>query len=410
MAKGLWQSVKPSNFKESVRSIFRKAPLPASKDGRHVPLSSARTTLLIDERSKKAFIDNTVNSSRYSIWDFLPRQIFFQFTKLANLYLLIIALLQFVPGLSPTSNYTGIIPLLVMISISISKEGYDDYRRHKLDKAENNNVTRRLAMNGITRKKERNCKPCKQKGKPLPVCQRPWEGLKWQDVKVGDIVQLERDEDVPADMVLLHAESLDGIAYVETAGLDGEANLKPKKPCAPLSRQCKTLPGLIECRARAVVEDPNIDLYEFNGRIEIDNQRLPIDMNGVMLRGSVLRNTESAIGLVVNTGEECRIRMNANKNIRTKAPELQKAVNRVVLIVVFFVLCLVAYVTTTYQVYFVKHFENNAWYLKGAGYILAYSATANVLLLNTFIPLAMCMCFLALAARVYEMQNCADFV
>ena len=44
----------------------------------------------------------------------------------------------------------------------------------------------------------------------------------------GDIIFVKQDEQIPADMVLLSTPDHDGIAFIETANLDGETNLKVK--------------------------------------------------------------------------------------------------------------------------------------------------------------------------------------
>ena len=38
---------------------------------------------------------------------------------------------QLIPGLSPTSWFTTVMPLVCVLLINAVKEGYDDYHRHK---------------------------------------------------------------------------------------------------------------------------------------------------------------------------------------------------------------------------------------------------------------------------------------
>lgn len=59
----------------------------------------------------------------------------------------------------------------------------------------------------------------------------------WKNVNVGDFIRLSRNEIIPADMVLLYSSDLDGICYIETAGLDGETNLKQRQVVRGYSEQ-----------------------------------------------------------------------------------------------------------------------------------------------------------------------------
>jgi phospholipid-translocating ATPase len=178
--------------------------------------------------------------------------------------------------------------------VSISKEGYDDYRRYKLDKKENNRDTQVLRARESTDDHQTIL---------------DWSTTKWQNIRVGDIVKLERDDDVPADLLLLHSEGDHGIAYVETMALDGETNLKSKQALPIIAKQCDTLENLATFRAEIVVEDPNLDLYNFEGKVIVGDETRPLTNNQVIYRGSVLRNTPSMLGMVIFSGEESKIRM-----------------------------------------------------------------------------------------------------
>jgi phospholipid-transporting ATPase len=47
---------------------------------------------------------------------------------------------------------------------------------------------------------------------------------KWLNIKSGELVKILKDEEFPADMVLLKSDKETGIAFVDTMNLDGEVN------------------------------------------------------------------------------------------------------------------------------------------------------------------------------------------
>lgn len=65
--------------------LLRINEIPPSKEGRKIPVGTRGGPPLIDERTGKEYISNTIRSSRYTVWSFLPKQLFAQFSKLANL-------------------------------------------------------------------------------------------------------------------------------------------------------------------------------------------------------------------------------------------------------------------------------------------------------------------------------------
>jgi phospholipid-translocating ATPase len=360
------------------RRILRITEIPPSKDGRHIDLDATRVSPLTDERTNKPYISNTIRSSRYTFWNFFPRQLFAQFSKLANFYFLCVSILQMIPNLSTTGRYTTILPLLFFVALSMSKEGYDDLRRYRLDKEENNRMASVF----------RPSPAASQSDEGDSEASASWAETKWQDIKVGDILKLERDQAFPADVALLHADGPNGAAYIETMALDGETNLKSKQPSPPLAKRCKSNNGLARTQAHFVLEDPNIDLYKFEGKVTVGKETLPLTNNEIIYRGSVLRNTNQVAGMVIYSGEECKIRMNANKNPRIKAPALQTVVNRVVIIIVCFVIALSIFNTVAYQIWS-ENVEDKAWYLTNAGVAFFPILASFIIMFNTMIPLSL---------------------
>ncbi|EME47242.1 hypothetical protein DOTSEDRAFT_69253 [Dothistroma septosporum NZE10] len=371
---------------ERVRKILlRIQDIPPSADGRHVPLGPSRSTPLLDERSGKPYVSNLIRSSKYNAYTFLPRQLFAQFSKLANFYFLCVSILQMIPGLSTTGTYTTIIPLMFFVSLSMAKEGYEDLRRHRLDKAENNKTCNVLLS----------CAPASSTGpeenRRAPVStdsQASWIPVKWQALQVGDVIKLHRDEAVPADIVLLGSKGPNNVAYVETMALDGETNLKPKAPSPDSVDEASGAETSMRSEMHFVVEDPNLDLYNFEGKLTIAGKTSPLTNNEIIYRGSVIRNTPEAYGVVVYSGEECKIRMNANKNPRIKAPSLQAVVNRIVFAIVVFVIALALFNSIAYQ-FWQETTEEKAWYISQAPVSFGPLFTSFIIMFNTLIPLSL---------------------
>ena len=46
--------------------------------------------------------------------------------------------------------------------------------------------------------------------------------IKWSGVKVGQLLKVMSDEDIPADLVTLHCALEDNMCFIKTTNLDGE--------------------------------------------------------------------------------------------------------------------------------------------------------------------------------------------
>ncbi|CCE72554.1 Piso0_000138 [Millerozyma farinosa CBS 7064] len=376
---------------------------------------------LIDERNEEPYCKNIITSSKYSIYSFFPKQLKAQFSKVANCYFMVVAIMQMIPSWSTTGHYTTIIPLLIFMSISMAREAFDDWKRHVHDKEENGKIstiikedeelssfdthsittimTETLPITDSSGNLNSTSSPndIREEGEQdfsyanksiLKRYNLKEYHSKWKNISVGDIVKINEDEWFPADVILLATSDSSQKSYVETMALDGETNLKPKTPHPELSQRCYRVPTLKRTKCLFTVEDPNIDLYNFEGHFTINDETYSLGPDNVVYRGSILRNTSSVLGLVIFTGEETKIRMNNIKNPRTKAPKLQKNINYIVIFMVCVVILLSAFSTMAQRLYF-NEYKEKAWYLYGQDAGVAATLMGFIIMYNTLIPLSL---------------------
>lgn len=174
---------------------------------------------------------------------FIIQNIYEQFHRIANLYFLFIIILQLIPGLSPTGRFSTLLPFAIVIAFSFLKDMFEDMKRRIGDLKTNS-----LMKSTVFRKGS-------------------WREVNWKDVKVGDIIMVKNKERFPCDIVMLSTSQEQGLAYVETASLDGETNLKVKKALDDtIPIQGDEVANLV---GRVVCQKPNKNLHKFNGRLLI---------------------------------------------------------------------------------------------------------------------------------------------
>ena len=189
------------------------------------------------------------------------------------------ALSQIIPYLRIGYTSTYIVPLAVVLSISIGKEAFDDIARRRRDAEANAEPFTVLSMA---------TSPSQGRGsdaEPLEMQKKS------RDIKVGDVLKLEKNQRVPADVVILQIrladsgsvdESADNEAsipaateaFIRTDQLDGETDWKLRLP-SPMSQNVATK-DLIKLRISADAPDKKVN--EFVGTIHLESRSaLPYD-------------------------------------------------------------------------------------------------------------------------------------
>ncbi|XP_008138592.2 phospholipid-transporting ATPase VD [Eptesicus fuscus] len=270
------------------------------------------------EKFSGTYVNNRIRTTKYTLLNFVPRNLFEQFHRAANLYFLFLVVLNWVPLVEAFQKEITMLPLVVVLTIIAIKDGLEDYRKYKIDKQINNLLTK------VYSRKEK---------KYLDCC--------WKDVTVGDFIRLSCNEVIPADMVLLFSTDPDGICHIETSGLDGESNLKQRQVVRGYAEQDSEVDpekfsSRIEC------ESPNNDLNRFRGFLEHSNkERVGLGKENLLLRGCTIRNTEAVVGIVVYAGHETKAMLN-NSGPRYKRSKLERRANTDVLwcVLLLVIMCL----------------------------------------------------------------------
>ncbi|XP_078802202.1 putative phospholipid-transporting ATPase IF isoform X13 [Oryzias latipes] len=254
------------------------------------------------------FADNRIISSKYTVWNFVPKNMFEQFRRIANFYFLIIFLVQLMID-TPTSPITSGLPLFFVITVTAIKQGYEDWLRHKADNEVNGAPVFVVRSGSLVQTRSKN-------------------------IRVGDIVRVAKDETFPVDLVLLSSDRADGTCHITTASLDGETNLKthfsvPETSVCQSVSQLEALQAVVEC------QQPEADLYRFVGRITViqhgEEIVRPLGPENLLLRGARLKNTKEIFGVAVYTGMESKMALNY-KCKSQKRSAVEKSMNTFLII------------------------------------------------------------------------------
>eukprot|EP00276_Gloeochaete_wittrockiana_P010700 CAMPEP_0184644446 /NCGR_PEP_ID=MMETSP0308-20130426/1165_1 /TAXON_ID=38269 /ORGANISM="Gloeochaete witrockiana, Strain SAG 46.84" /LENGTH=1076 /DNA_ID=CAMNT_0027072989 /DNA_START=331 /DNA_END=3561 /DNA_ORIENTATION=- len=278
--------------------------------------------------------------TKYTWWNFLFLCLLEQITRVANFYFLVVGVLFTIDSLTPLppgySRYAVLAALGFVITVSMFREAIEEYRQYRSDKEVNGYTTHAL-----------------RDGK--------FEALRWDQVVTGDIVMVNRDESFCADLVMMTSSGPDGTCYIETANLDGETNLKLKhsvRETYPFDKPdlIQSLRGVIEC------EPPNARLYNFNARINIGNDEIPVNVDNLLLRGANLRNTTWIYGLVVYTGRDTRLMRNQQRK-KPKASRVESKISTE-LIIIFGILLVMAAFSAVANSIWKGSVGAGSWYLE----------------------------------------------
>ena len=345
------------------------------------------------ENKKYKLKKNKISTTKYNILTFLPKGLLLQFTRLPNVFFLFTAVIQSIPVISPLTSLTAIIPLIFVLGVSLIREFIEDWARKTYDDMNN-------------------------KEEVIVFREGHFHKDFSETLRCGEVILVTDGKTIPADMVLIDSGMREGIAYVETSSLDGEKALKFKlanketigsfseeKNRKELVAKNLAISGEVE------IPCPNPNLNEISGKIKFvlkrgekssssgeskgtsktKNGYYEITNKEFILKGSILRNTNWIVGVVVYTGMNNKIILNSKKP-RMKISQIEKRMNNY-LIYVFIVLMICCFICSILHNEGYKHNKNfyeNFIHLQRSPMTESFiTFFTYFLLLNTMIPISL---------------------
>ena len=330
--------------------------------------------------------NNRISTTKYNVFTFIPKGLLYQFSRLSNVYFLFTAIIQSIPLISPLTSLTAIIPLIFVLGVSMIRELIEDLVRNNYDNLNNEEEV-------------------------IVFRNKKFVRAMSESLKHGEIILLYENKHVPADMILIDSGFKEGICYVETSSLDGEKTLKlkvaNKYTQGFISNDIKSNKGIekyihsgkYSFGGYVKINTPNIDLNYVNGTLHTlfkkegckIEQDIMISTNEFILKGSVLKNTNWIIGIVVYTGMNNKIILNSKKP-RLKMSKVEKSLNLYlsIVFVILIICCITCSIIHRFKYLSHQKFYDNFVYLSKKPITESFiSFFTYFLLLNTMIPISL---------------------
>ncbi|CAJ0755549.1 16631_t:CDS:10 [Entrophospora sp. SA101] len=214
----------------------------------------------------KQYVSNKVKTSKYTVFTFIPKNLYEQFRRIANFFFLTLVILQWFPEFATISPVVAALPMFIITGITAIKDGFEDFKRHVTDRSVNNRKT--------------------------------WTLGNWINIRQSAPKTSHLKDPIDCTSIKFYVDS----------------------------------------------EPPTTDLFSYNAALVFPDdlsgnsssnintitdstpRKDPINLNSILLRGCVLKNTEWVIGLVVFTGTDTKLSLNSGET-PSKRSRIEKKMN-----------------------------------------------------------------------------------
>ncbi|KAG0217940.1 hypothetical protein BGX33_009102 [Mortierella sp. NVP41] len=327
----------PNGDQQPVRRVMTRADTKISlrkskKESRRVFVNIPPPAQYLDKNGlpKFTFGSNRINTAKYTTLTFLPKNLFEQFRRVANMFFLFMAIIQLTPLFTVGSPFLTVFPLCFVVGVTAIKDGLEDYKRHVEDRNFNQRLCLQLknvvnhnypTADHMAAQKEKNLLSrawaslvhgvstgTKKLMRALNLAEKPTRDLaqmdlnqlattdiddtnpdtiqengqqdasnstaaqpefvkeQWHNLRVGDFIMLKNNQAVPADAMILSTSEAEGSCFIETKDLDGETNLKTRMSIQETSKY-NTARRCSRLKFYIDMEPINANLFSFNGSL-----------------------------------------------------------------------------------------------------------------------------------------------
>ena len=265
---------------------------PAQKTQRKIYVDYQGVTEI---KQPQEYCDNSVRTAQYTLYSFLPLAIMNQYKTPFNWFFLIQAIIDCIPSISSVDPITTIAPVVIVLVISLIREAVEDYRKYSNDKLANETQVSVYKMPKFLKKQ----------------CHL---------IKIGNIIKVKKEENIPADLLIIKTSLKNGFCYMQTSNLDGETTLKPREAIHFTQQKLKyespktfrNVLNPINDNCYIEIDNPSKDIYEIEGTIFFKGKKTYFDSKNILLRGSRLKNVDYVYGVAVYTGKDTKLMLNIN--------------------------------------------------------------------------------------------------
>jgi phospholipid-translocating ATPase len=384
---------------------------------------SSNRTVQVGLRQPTRFPINAVSNSRYTPWNFLPRTLYNEFKFFINMYFLLVALSQIIPALRIGYLFTYVLPLSMVMTITLGKEAWDDLVRRRRDAEANSEPFTVLRfdsseLNGRRTKKSKSQTNGSANGSTIHSDESgAFEITKSsRDIKVGDVVKLNKNQRVPADMIILSSRPLElhtakaaidsqlssgplltgegnenintnedsggsggsGEAFIRTDQLDGETDWK-LRIASPLSQSLR----LTEyTKLHVVAGKPDRKVNEFVGTLTYaedgqpsdENKSSPLTVENTAWANTVIASSSAVYGVVIYTGSQTRQAMSTTAS-RPKVGLLELEINNLTKILCILTLSISVLLVVLGRI---DHQAERPWYIAALRFLILFSTVIPI--------------------------------